>query len=72
LYAGKVGVRKYSVSMRKIVINVVGPMMIECRRRVGENDAGSNRMNVIMDVGRSSTAKDANIRDLERLLKVSQ
>ena len=60
--------RKYSVSMRKIVINVVGPMMIECRRRVGENDAGSNRMNVIMDVGRSSTAKDANIRDLERLL----
>ena len=64
--------RKYSVSKRNIVIRVVGPMMIAWRRRVGENDEGTRRRNVIMDVGRSRTANDANIKDLERLLYVSR
>jgi len=70
LYAGKVGTRKYSMSARKVVIRVVGPMMIECRRRFGENDTGRSRRNVIIEVGRSKTARDASIRDREILLQV--
>jgi len=47
-------------------------MMIAWRRRAGENDEGTRRRNVIMDVGRSRTANDANIKDLERLLYVNK
>jgi len=67
---GNVGRLKYHVSRANVAMSVVGPMMIACSSRVGDKLWVSRRRKVIVAVGRRRTAREANIRNLERFLWV--
>jgi hypothetical protein len=56
------------VSSANVASKVVGPMIRACRISAGEKLNGRRRRNVIIDVGRSRTAKAANTRDFDRVL----
>lgn len=56
------------MSRAMLTMRVVGPMMIARRRRVREKLNGRRRRNVIIEVGRSNTARDARIREMDMLL----
>jgi hypothetical protein len=62
-HAGSVGWEKYQVSRANVAMRAVGPMIIACSRNLREKLGGTRSRKVIIDVGRNSTANDANIND---------
>jgi hypothetical protein len=53
-----------------LTMRVVGPMMMAWRRREGEKLDGRRRRNVIIEVGRSITERDARIKEMDTLLRL--
>ena len=64
------GRRKYNISRTMLTIRIVGPMMTAWRRREREKLNGRRRTKVIIEVGRNRTARDARIREMDRLLRL--
>ena len=52
-------------------MSAVGPMTTAWRRKEGEKLDGRRRRNVIIDVGRSSTERDAKIKEMDTLLRLA-
>jgi len=52
-------------------MRVVGPMIMAWRRREREKLDGRRRRNVIIEVGRSNTARDARIKEMDILLRLA-
>jgi hypothetical protein len=69
-HAGKVGRWKYNVSSTTETMSAVGPMITACRRSVKEKLCGRSKRKVITDVGRSSTANEARISEIDMYLHV--
>jgi hypothetical protein len=69
-HAGNVGGRKYQISRTRTVINVAGPIITACSKSEREKHCGSRRKNVIIAVGRNSTARDASVSEMDKLLAI--